>query len=92
MLCGGGASLDSITKSLKETNWYSEVPFTRKPTVDFITPGQVVDIKDSTGDVTDHTFVTAMGLLRVGADTLQQHDKSDNGGTIRERFDRILRV
>ena len=92
LLCGGGASLETITKSLKETNWYGDVAFTRKPTVAFITPNQVVDIKDSTGDVTDHTFVTAMGLLRVGADTLQQQNISDAGGTIRERFDRILRV
>lgn len=92
LLCGGGASLESITKSLKETNWYGDVAFTRKPTVAFITPSQVVDIKDSTGDVTDHTFVTAMGLLRVGADTLQQQSKSSEGGTIRERFDRILKV
>ncbi len=93
LLCGGGASLDSIVQTLKETNWYSEVPFARKPTVSFITPDQVVGIKDATGDVTDHTFVTAMGLLRVGADTLQQqNDDGSSSGSIRERFDRILRV
>lgn len=92
MLCGGGASLKNLTQALKETNWYAEVPFTRKPTVAFITPNQIADIKDSTGDVTDHTFVTAMGLLRVGADTLQQQNSQPEGGTIRERLDRILRV
>jgi cell division protein FtsA len=93
LLCGGGASLANVTNSLKETNWYSEVPFARKPTVDFITPQQVVGIKDTTGDVTDHTFVTAMGLLRVGSDTLQQQNGEDkNGGSIKDRFDRILRV
>lgn len=91
LLCGGGASLENLTKALKETNWYGEVPFTRKPTVDFITPKDVIDIKDSTGKVNDHTFVTAMGLLRVGADTLQQNS-NEPGGTIREKFDRILKV
>ncbi|WP_457914948.1 hypothetical protein [Candidatus Minimicrobia naudis] len=25
---------------------------------------------DATGDISDHTFVTAMGLLRVGYDTI----------------------
>lgn len=92
LLCGGGASLENLTSVLEETNWYSEVPFTRKPTVSFITPDQVIGIKDKTGDVIDHTFVTAMGLLRVGSDTFQQQTKTTSGGTIKERFDRILRV
>lgn len=92
LLCGGGASLGNLTQVLKETKWYSDVPFTRKPTVDFITPDKIVDIKDTTGDVADHTYVTAMGLLRVGADTLQQNNNEPGGGSIKERFDRILRV
>lgn len=92
LLCGGGASLKNLTSAIKETNWYSEVPFARKPTVAFITPDQVTGISDSTGKVTDHTFVTAMGLLRVGSDTLQQQGSNDTGGSIKERFDRILRV
>lgn len=92
LLCGGGASLNNVTRSLEETNWYSDVPFTRKPTIAFITPEQVVGIKDTTGEVNDHTYVTAMGLLRVGADTFQQQSDVDTGGTIREKFDRMLRV
>lgn len=92
LLCGGGSSLENLSHVLKETKWYRDVPFTRKPTVAFITPDQVVDIKDKTGDVKDHTFVTAMGLLRVGADTFQQHQRPTESMSIRERFDRILRV
>lgn len=92
LLCGGGASLKNLTSALQETNWYSEVPFTRKPTIAFIKPDQVVGVTDKTGDVSDHTFVTAMGLLRVGSDTFQQQKGSSEGGSIRERFDRILRV
>lgn len=92
LLCGGGSSLPGLKQILKETNWYSEVPFARKPTVDFIKPDQIVGITDTTGDANDHTYVTAMGLLRVGADTLQQSDSGSGGGSIKERFDRILRV
>jgi cell division protein FtsA len=92
LLCGGGSSLENINHVLKETKWYRDVPFTRKPTVAFITPDQVSDIKDKTGDVKDHTFITAMGLLRVGADTFQQHEKPTENMSIKERFDRILRV
>ncbi|MGI9027449.1 MAG: cell division FtsA domain-containing protein [Candidatus Saccharimonadales bacterium] len=93
LLCGGGASLQSVTNALEETNWYSEVPFTRKPTIAFITPDQVVGITDKTGEVNDHTYITAMGLLRVAADTFQQQSgDADTGGSIREKFDRMLRV
>lgn len=90
LLCGGGSSLDMLMDELEETNWYRSLPFTRKPVVQHIQPEQVVGILDKTGSVTDHTFITAMGLLRVGFDTLQQDNKS--GGSIREKIDRMLRV
>ncbi len=92
LLCGGGSSLDMLMDKLEQTNWYSDLPFTRKPTVQHIQPAQVVGIVDKTGSVTDHTFITAMGLLRVGLDTLQQQDSSFSTGSMRERIDRLLRV
>ena len=92
LLCGGGASLENVNRVLNDTNWYNDVAFTRKPTVDFITPDQVVGITDKTGGVTDHTFVTAMGLLRVGLDTLEQSTDIAHGITIKDRFDKLLRV
>jgi cell division protein FtsA len=90
-LCGGGSSLDMLMGRLEETEWYKELPFTRKPVVKHIQPNQVVGIQDKTGDVTDHTFVTAMGLLRVGMDTMQYSGPSGSAG-IREKLDRMLRV
>ncbi len=100
LLCGGGSSLDVLVETLNESQWYGDLPFTRKPVVQYIRPEQVADIVDTTGDVTDHTFVTAMGLLRVGADTLQQQDGpaptssagGSSNGTFKERLDRMLRV
>lgn len=89
LLCGGGSSLDMLMDKLGESSWYSDLPFTRKPVVQHIHPEQVVGIVDKTGDVTDHTFVTAMGLLRVGLDTVEQEG---NSGGIRERIDRMLRI
>jgi cell division protein FtsA len=88
-LCGGGSSLDLLTDKL-ESNWHSELPFTRKPVVKHIQPSQVVGITDTTGDVNDHTFITAMGLLRVGMDTLQFSTTPND--TIREKIDKMLRV
>jgi cell division protein FtsA len=89
-LCGGGSSLDMLMDRLEGSSWYKQLPFTRKPSVNRIRPEQVVGIKDTTGKVNDHTFITAMGLLRVGLDTLQL--SGSNGGTIREKLDRMLSV
>lgn len=92
LLCGGGASLKKLTGILKETNWYSQLPFARKPHISLIDPSQVVGIEDMTGGVSDHTYITAMGLLRVGLDTLAQQEGLESTGGLRSRFDRMLRV
>lgn len=90
-LCGGGSSLEMLIHELNSTDWYHSLPFTKKPRVEHIQPAQVVGIVDKTGDVSDHTFITAMGLLRVGLDTLTQELDAPSG-SIRERIDRILKV
>lgn len=91
LLCGGGSSLEILEHQLKATDWYKKLPFTKKPTVQHIQPEQVVGIVDKTGQVRDHTYVTAMGLLRVGLDTISQElDKPT--GSVKERIDRMLKV
>lgn len=90
LLCGGGSSLDILMDRLHDSDWYKQLPFTRKPQIDHIQPDEVVGITDMTGRVNDHTYITAMGLLRVGMDTLQQADSPTN--SIREKLDRMLRV
>ena len=92
LLCGGGASLGKLTDTLKETNWYGQLPFTRKPHISLINPDQVVGIEDNTGKANDHTYITAMGLLRVGLDTVQQQEDLESTGGVRARFDRMLRI
>jgi cell division protein FtsA len=88
-LCGGGSSLDLLMERLENSDWYKALPFTRKPSVHHIQPGQVTGITDSTGKVSDHTFITAMGLLRVGMDTMQF---SGSESSIRDKIDRMLSV
>lgn len=90
LLCGGGSSLDILMDRLHDSDWYKQLPFARKPQIDHIQPNEVVGITDKTGDVNDHTFITAMGLLRVGMDTMQQANST--AGSIREKLDRMLRV
>lgn len=88
-LCGGGSSLDLLMDRLEHGDWYKNLPFTRKPSVHHIRPDQVSGIKDVTGDINDHTYITAMGLLRVGLDTRQF---SGGPGSIRDKIDRMLSV
>lgn len=89
LLCGGGASLKRLVEALETKDWYKDLPFTKKPTVQHISPSDVVGIHDTTGDAADHTYVTAMGLLRVGYDTMVGTSDSD---TLKEKINRMLRI
>jgi len=92
LLCGGGASLDLLVDELEQSSWYRDLPFAKKPSVRYITPESVVGIIDTTDDLNDHTFITAMGLLRVGLDTIGQNDEISDTVTVRDRINRILRI
>ncbi len=89
-LCGGGASLEQLMLALKEQKWYKDLPFTRKPVIELIDPAQVMNINDTTGRVTDHTLITALGLLRVGYDTILGSEGRTN--RLKEKFNKILSV
>jgi len=89
LLCGGGSSLTQLVDQLKAANWTDGLPFTKKVTINHIHPSDVIGIKDKTGDVNDHTLITAMGLLRVGLDTQVTAGEND---TIREKMHRMLRI
>lgn len=91
LLCGGGSSLDILVERFEEGEWRASLPFTKKPTVHHIQPDEVIGISDTTGDVSDHTFITAMGLLRVGMDTLSSGGAGDEG-TMKDKLNRILRI
>lgn len=87
LLCGGGASLAQLVEALETDDWHKSLPFTRKPVIKLIKPEDVAGISDATGQANDHTFITAMGLLRVGYDTMVGSSEKDN---LREKFNRIL--
>ena len=89
LLCGGGSSLQKITEALKTRRWPEDLPFTKKPVVQYINPSDITGIVDETGDISDHTFVTAMGLLRVGYDTIIG---SQDGNSLVEKVNRLLKI
>ncbi len=94
LLCGGGASLPMIIEELEQKSWYKDLPFTRKPAVRYISPNNVDGVIDTTGKVKDHTFITAMGLLRVGLDTLDNgvEDSGSEPSSVRQKINRMLRT
>lgn len=89
LLCGGGSSLVSLVDALSKQDWYKELPFTKRPTVQHIKPSEVMGIIDTTGSTIDHTYITAMGLLRVGYDTIIG---SSDSNSLKDKINRILRI
>ncbi len=88
LLCGGGASLSQIPETLATSDWYQDLPFSRRPVIKLIEPDDIPGIINVTDRELDHTFVTAMGLLRVGIDTLVG---AGNNNSVRNLVARILK-
>lgn len=89
LLCGGGASLNKLVEALETSQWYKDLPFTKRPSVQHIKPSDVVGITDKTGDIDDHTMITAMGLLRVGYDTMIV---SQGGSSLADKVNNLLKI
>ncbi|MBO7718415.1 pilus assembly protein PilM [Candidatus Saccharibacteria bacterium] len=75
LLCGGGASLSILQETLAISDWYKSLPFSRRPIIHLIDindlPNFDTDHLAAEGvSLLDHSFTTALGLLRVGVDTL----------------------
>lgn len=90
MLCGGGSSLDMLPKALNTNDeWSRTLPFTHKPRIGLIRADAAKGITDLTEKVSDHTFITALGLLRVGQDTLISVEPESK---LKESFKKVLRT
>lgn len=91
MLCGGGSSLEMLPKALNsaESDWFKNLPFTHKPRIGLIKASAAKGIKDLTERVSDHTFITALGLLRVGQDTMISIEPESK---LKESFKKVLRT
>jgi cell division protein FtsA len=67
LLCGGGSKLKDIEKVLK-TDWGKKLPFAKKPSIHFIEPKDISDIKDETDFLRDTADITPMALANVAMD------------------------
>ena len=70
LLCGGGASLSLLQEKLALSDWYKTLPFSRRPIIHLIEVSDLPNLVLNNESKLDHSFATALGLLRVGVDTL----------------------
>lgn len=84
-LCGGSAGLPNLQEALALSNWYQNLPFTKRPLVDLITPDTLPDLNIKTELGPD--FVTAIGLLRVGTDVISNQSEENH---LKDKISKLL--
>ncbi|MBR2588754.1 pilus assembly protein PilM [Candidatus Saccharibacteria bacterium] len=87
LLCGGGAGLVELQETLATSDWYQDLPFSRRPIIHLVDSEDIPGINNETDIELDHSFITALGLLRVSLDTLAG---SPDGHRIRDRIAKVL--
>lgn len=89
-MSGGGASLTEIPETLATSDWYTDLPFSRRPLVDLLEAEVFPGLNNQTTAILDHTFATALGLLRVAADT-DVAVAAEDPKSLRGRLRRLLK-
>lgn len=87
LLCGGGAGLSQLQETLAMTDWYKDLPFSRRPIIHLLDDPDIPGIENCTEYDLDYSFVTAFGLLRVALDTLAGADEETG---LRAKLAKIL--
>lgn len=87
LLCGGGAGLVPLQELLATADWYVDLPFSRRPVVHLVDSSDLPGIVNRSPAELDHSFVTAVGLLRVALDTLA--GAPDEGG-LKAKLSKVL--
>jgi cell division protein FtsA len=62
LLCGGGADLPQVREVLDEDGWWERLPFARRPRIRFLSPDEVMGLRDATGSLGTRQDVTPMAL------------------------------
>jgi cell division protein FtsA len=70
LLCGGGAGLVALQEALATKDWWTELPFSRRPVVHLLDDIDIPGIDNTTDVDLDYSYITAFGLLRVALDTM----------------------
>ena len=76
-----------IQEMLATSDWYEELPFNRRPVIHIVDSEDIDGIINSTDVELDHSFITALGLLRVSLDTLAG---SPDGHSLKDKIAKVL--
>lgn len=87
LLCGGGAGLTILQEALATSDWFKNLSFSRRPVIHLVESADIPDIHNTTEVKLDHSYITALGLLRVALDTLAGAEE-DSG--IRAKLAKLL--
>lgn len=87
ILCGGGAGLSLLQEKLAMSEWYTTLPFSRRPIIHLLDISELPGLAVPEDSVLDHSFATALGLIRVGIDTLAGAPKEN---PLKAKIDKIL--
>ncbi len=91
LLSGGGSFLKMVPEALTRTGWARGLPFSRVPRVKPIRLADIPGLDDQSGQLVDHTMITALGLARVAGDTLQTGGYGDSAtSSLRRKVSRTL--
>ncbi len=89
LLCGGGAGLIALQEKLATGDWYKELSFARRPVVHLVETEDIPGISNSTDTKLDHSYITALGLLRVAMDTTAEVPEE---GGLRSKLAKITKI
>jgi cell division protein FtsA len=78
LLCGGGSNLPDIERVLNEAKWGRNVPFAKKPRVDYLRPKNVASVIDETAELKGIEDVTPMALANLAIDLVGEEKVVDN--------------
>lgn len=78
LLCGGGSGLPDIEETLNNKKWSKNLPFSRRPSVHFIKPKDVVNVVDHTGELNQVQDVTPMALANLAIELVGEESPMDN--------------
>lgn len=87
LLCGGGSGLSTLQETLATSDWYKDLPFSRRPIIYLADIKDLPDLSFKTKNKLDYSYMTALGLLRVGLDTAASAPNSDG---IKAKISRLL--
>ena len=71
-LSGGSSNLVTLQETLALSDWYQDLPFSKRPLIRLLDPSSLPDfiMPEENAEKLDASFVVCLGLLRVAVDTL----------------------